>query len=453
VAIVVTGFMALAKAAAQSSGIAGLTIAEYPGMIMTDSDESFRAKVESQIVPAVVAGLTARGPAKPQADKLLEPEPGAIAFAGGFDELQDYYYDRGWTDGLPIVPPTPGRVQSFLKLTKRSPTEVIGVLAPEMREATVLSVAINGVMAGCRPELFPILLAIVEAIADPEFRIEDAGSTPGWESLVVVSGPLVETLDFNSGSGVLRVGRRANTSVGRFVRLYARNVAGLRIPPFATDKASIGTTFNVAAAEDDGVISELGWSPYRTDFGFRLEQSAVIVQSVVAVSGPIYSFGDTARQHLDFIALRFAETIRFWCFSGLVYRHWHPLLVLSPAVARVVAADGFAKTDVRQYLREHMLMTAADLERSALQAGVNPKDFNLKAMVDAGDIPSEYATSDDPQRLVPMCLKADWINIVVAGDPARNQSRVYVNNHEQGPPIGRLIADSAGQVSGEAQRE
>src|SRR5213595_534129 len=86
-------------------------------------------------------------------------------------------------------------------------------------------------MAGCRPEYMPVLVAIVEAIAEPVFRVEDAGSTPGWEPLVIVSGPIAGALDLNHGQGVMRVGRQANTTLGRFLRLYLRNVAGLRIPP------------------------------------------------------------------------------------------------------------------------------------------------------------------------------------------------------------------------------
>jgi len=91
------------------------------------------------------------------------------------------------------------------------------------------------------------------------------------------------------------------------------------------------------------------------------------------------------------------------------------------------------------------LITAEDLELSASRAGVSRADFNLNAMVAAGDIPPEYGLSNDPARLVPMCIKADWINIIVAGDSARNQSRVYVNNHEQGPPISRRIVVSGGR--------
>ncbi|QTV80496.1 hypothetical protein [Microbacterium sp. NIBRBAC000506063] len=111
----------------------------------------------------------------------------------------------------------------------------------------------------------------------------------GLGTLVVVSGPLVKTLDFNYEGGMMRVGRRANSSVGRFVRLYMRNVAGLRTEPGVTDKAAIGRTFNVALAENDDLTIEVGWNPDRVDAGFALEDTVVSVQSVVGISGPAYS--------------------------------------------------------------------------------------------------------------------------------------------------------------------
>src|SRR5919201_3987899 len=159
-----------------------------------------------------------------------------------------------------MIPPTLERIGRFLAHTRRGPDEVVGRLLPENRAATVWSIAVNGVMAGGRPEYMPVLVAIVEAIADPIFRVEDAGSTPGWEPLVIVSGPVARRLDLNHGQGVMRVGRQANTSVGRFLRLYLRNVAGLRIPPGAGDKGSIAGSFNVALAEDEDAAAALGWS-------------------------------------------------------------------------------------------------------------------------------------------------------------------------------------------------
>ena len=164
----------------------------------------------------------------------------------------------------------------------------------EGREASILSIAVNGVMAGCRPEYMPVLIAIIEAMCDPQYRIEDCGSTPGWEPVVIVSGPIVKQLDFNYGQGMMRVGRQANTSIGRFVRMYLRNICGFRIPPGAGDKGSIGQSFLVAMAEDEDSAREIGWPTYAEDRGFEAGENVVTVHSVVAITSPIYSGGDRA---------------------------------------------------------------------------------------------------------------------------------------------------------------
>src|SRR5690606_28807769 len=134
-------------------------------------------------------GLTStrRGERTPNAG---EPGPREIVFRGDLEEVNDHFYRAGWSDGLPIVPPTIDRVERFLRYTDRAPDEVIGVCPPENREATIWNTAVTGVMAGCRPEYMPVLIAIVEAITQPEFRLQDAGSTPGWEPVVTVSGEI-----------------------------------------------------------------------------------------------------------------------------------------------------------------------------------------------------------------------------------------------------------------------
>ena len=133
-------------------------------------------------------------------------------------------------------------------------------------------------------------------MCDPQFRIEDCGSTPGWEPVVIVSGPIVKQLDFNYGQGMMRVGRQANTSIGRFVRMYLRNICGFRIPPGAGDKGSIGQSFLVAMAEDEDSAREIGWPTYGEDRGFAAGENVVTVHSVVAITSPMYSGGDRARR-------------------------------------------------------------------------------------------------------------------------------------------------------------
>jgi hypothetical protein len=446
IAIVSTGFLRQADAITRALGIPHLPVAEYPGTIPTDTPEVRLAKSREAVAPTVIDLLLksdgqadrdaeAEREAPGAATAEPEPAPRSIVFSGTLDQVDDFFYERLWTDGLPVVPPTLERVDEFLRHTHRGPEEVLGVLAPDYREATVWSVAVNGVMAGCLPEYLPILIATVEAIADPGFRIQDGGSTPGWEPLVIVSGPVVQRFGFNTETGLMRVGRRANTSIGRFLRLFMRNVAGLR--PGTTDKGSIGTTFNVALAEDDAATANVGWPPLRVERGFTLEDDVVTVQSVYAISPPVYS-GGTASDHLDALGYILGATGGHWISAGLEFRQFHPLLLLGPSVARVLAEAGLSKDDVRQELYARAKVEAHWVDRWAVPSGVASSE-RLTKLIERGDAPPDFAENDDPHRLVPALLGPEWTNIVVAGDPGRNQSRFYIQNHAQGSPQSRRV--------------
>ncbi len=434
VSLVSTEFLKQARAVAQGLGIPELAIAEYPGVPMVDGIDEVREKVEKVLVQQIINGLSATAEATV---KLAEPGPRNIVFKGTLEEVHEFFYRNLWTEGLPIIPPTTEKVEQFLKFTDRFPDEVIGICPPENREATVWNIAVNGVMAGCRPEYMPILIAVVEAILEPEFSLEDAGATPGWEPLILLNGPIIKELDFNYGSGVMRVGRQANTSIGRFLRLYMRNVAGFRIPPGTTDKATIGCTFNVALAENEEAVAEIGWKPFSVDRGFNHGENVVTVQSVLYISPPIYSGGVRAPDHVQIIAEVIGQTCSYWSFTGMNNGKWYPLLVISPSIAKVIASDGWTKDDVRKYLYENVKIPASLVEKYARNIGNTT--FSLFTQVEKGVIPKDYCQSTDPNRLVRVFLKPEWMGIVVAGDPGRNQSRGYVNNHRMGGRVSRKI--------------
>jgi hypothetical protein len=403
-------------------------------VVSVDSREELTQKVTRTLVDNIIQAFT-----KPvtQAARIKEPEPDEIIFRGTLDEVQEFFIRRQWTDGLPVIPPTIDRVERFLQFTDRSREDLIGILLPESRAATVWNIAVNGVMAGCRPEYMPVLLAVIEAVSDHEFRIEDAGSTPGWEPLIVLNGPIIKDLNINCETGVMRVGRQANTSMGRFLRLFMRNVAGLRIPPGTTDKATIGETFKVALAENEEVLTELGWESFSVSRGFKPDDSVVTVQSVVYATAPIASGGDKARDHLDTFVEVFGGAMSTWTHMAVNWGKFFPLLVISPSIARVLAKDGLQKKDVQQYLYDHSKVSVASMERLAWQGGFT--GFSLRRMVDEKLISHLYCESDDPERMVPVFLKPEWIGIVVSGDSGRNRSRGYVQNHEQGPPVSKRI--------------
>jgi hypothetical protein len=438
VAIGATGFDGMGRAIGRAMGIGHVPIAVYPGVILTDTSEVFRHKVRTVLAEAVTRALTDRVDKVSEAvPDEREPAPREVVFSGTLDDVHEEFAERQWSDGLPIVPPTIERVERFLQWTDRQPDDVIGVLLPEKREATVWNVAVNGVMAGCRPEYMPVLLALVECAGDRVFKIEDAGSTPGWEPLIVLSGPLVDELGFNSSTGVMRIGRQANTSVGRFLRLLMRNVAGLRIPPGNTDQGAIASSFNVVLAENDQAATDLGWPTFREERGYRRDQTVVGLQSVVSTSAPIYTGGDRAEDHLETLNLLFANAMGPWSYTGIKNQAWHPLLVLGPSVARALADFGLSKDDVRRYLYDHSLMSAGWMERYAKQVGSTA--FNLTELANDGKISTDYAESDDPDRLVRMIPHPESISIVLSGNPNRNQSRAFINNHAQGASVTRPV--------------
>ena len=433
--IISSAFLKQAEVVKRGLGVP-LAIGVYPGVPLLDSAEDLARKVEESLAPGLLAGLTVGAAAEAAVETTDEHRAGAVVFRGSLQQVQDYFYQQMWTDGLPVIPPTRERIDEFLAFTDRKPDEVICAIPQEGREASILSIAINGVLAGCRPEYMPVLIAVIEAMADPVFRIEDCGSTPGWEPVVIVSGAIAKELDFNCGQGMMRFGRQANTSVGRFVRIYLRNVCGFRIPPGAGDKGSIGQSFLVAMAEDEDAAREIGWPTYGQDRGFGAGESAVTVRSVINFTGPMYSAGTHAVDHVQLWAELMTQSFMYWAYTAFKTGEWYPLVVAGPGVAKVVASE-WSKQEVRQYLYDHMKMTA---ERATHYARVaSTPTFTFEHYVKEGLIPASYTASDDPERLVNIVIRPEMIDIVIGGDPGRNQSRAYLCNHIQGAPVSRAV--------------
>lgn len=433
--IIGSGFHQQAKMVSKGLGVP-LAMGIYPGPPMVDSEETLLRKVEESVAPGLLDGLTKSQRTDAGASGSDEPSPWDIVIRGGYDDIQDYFYRQLWTDGLPVTPPTRERVEAFLSWTDRRHDEVIRILPQEGREASIYSIAVNGVMTGCRPEYMPVLVALVEAIADPNFRVEDAGSTPGWEPLVIINGPVIRQLDFNSGQGVMRVGRQANTTIGRFLRMYLRNICGYRIPPGVGDKGSIAGTFHVALAEDEESAAAIGWSTFGEDCGFSRNDSVVTVTSVNCVSPPVYSSGDHAvdnvQQFVDVLGRMFA----YWSQSGVKRGYWFPLIVIGPSIAKVIASE-WSKDEVREFIWKRATISASLMAHFAKQTG--GWTMNLRELVEEGTLPGYYATSDDPERQVPMIVRAGDIGLVVAGDADRNQSRGYMSNNTQGRRTSKKI--------------
>ena len=192
-------------------------------------------------------------------------------------------YDRGWTDGLPVVPPTPERILRMLAGTRRDPREVVGEIPPELAPCTVEKVAVNAVMAGCRPEYMPVVLAALEAALDPGFTLHGVTCSTCFSSpVIIVNGPVARRIGMNSGLNALGQGNRANATIGRAVNLVVRNVGGGR--PGEIDRATLGSPgkYTFCFAEDE---SDPGWEPLSTSRGVPAGRSAVTVFAGDGIQG------------------------------------------------------------------------------------------------------------------------------------------------------------------------
>ena len=402
-----------------------LPYAVHPGHLNLATVEQVQKNAAGIMLDQVIKGLTVQPP-----EEKSSEEPGLrdSVFRGTFEEVNAFFYEREWSEGLPVVPPTVEKVEHFLKFTERSADHVIGRLLPDNREATVWNIAVNGVMAGCRPEYMPVLIAIVEGMADPVFGQEHLGHTPGTETLIIVNGKIIKDLDFNCTQGALRPGFQANTSVGRFWRLYLRNVAGFL--PHKTDKGCFGGNFRIVLAENEEAVAGAGWEPLSVDQGFKAGDNVVTVTSCTEATQAIEVGAPTAEEILNNIEARMADNHLFiqFFFRGMRTR---PTIVITPAALKVFSNAGYTKAKVKQHFYEN-----AKLKVSRLSGMIVNRFYKG---IEEGNWPEQLGTSKDTNRYVQMVSCPDDFLIVVSGDPDRDHVLICANNGYIGYPVTKKI--------------
>lgn len=273
------------------------------------------------------------------------------------DDPFEACFERGWSDGLPVVPPTPVRVLRMLKGTRRKPDEVVGLMPPDLVPCTVEKVAINAVMAGCKPEYMPVLLAALEAALTDEFGLHGLICTTMFGSpLIIVNGPAARAVGMNSGVNALGQGNRANATIGRALQLIIRNVGGGR--PGEIDRATLGNpgkySFCFAEAED----SE--WLPLAQERGIESGRSAVTLFPGEGVQGII----DQKSRDPESLARSFALSLRAVDHAKLAMAG-DAVLVVSPEHARVFIDAGWSKQRLREELDRLLLAPGKDLVAGA----------------------------------------------------------------------------------------
>lgn len=319
---------------------------------------------------------------------------------------------RGWTDGLPIVPPTLGRVDAMIAATNAPPDEVLGHVEPLRGVATVEKLAANAVMAGCRPEHFPVVLAAVGAMLEPAFNMRGVQTTDeNVAPLLIVSGPRARQLGINAGYGVLGPGWPANATIGRALRLVMQNVGGGW--PGAVSLAGLGqpARYTLCIAERD----DAPWPPLHVELGYRPEQTVVIVQraeTVINVTGM-----------LDDLASAMGSAVS--CFSML----WSGRVaaIVAPFVAAKAAREGWSRADVQRYLHAEGRMPVDVWKRSWLRATAQPHAW------------PDWIRAAEGEGRLPVVRDPSDITVVVAGADLAIPQNAYLPSW--GHPPCRIVRE------------
>lgn len=321
------------------------------------------------------------------------PAVDTVAADADYDAVNDYFYARGWTDGLPIVPPTAARVAAMLGgMPWRDPDELISVVPPTMGRATLQQVAVNAVMAGCRPEYLPVVVAALEAVSEPEYGLAHRQTTThAGAPLIIVNGPVVARLKINCGRGVFGPGWRANATIGRALRLVLVNVGGAGPLVDASQTGHPGKyTYCIAEYE-----AANPWQPLHVERGFGREQSVV---TVVNAEAP-HSMTENVQTDADEIVRTFASCMATLGVNNL-YSQGHPILVLGIEHAQHISAAGWSKRDLQHAL----------FERARQPWGLMKHRGKSK-----GPRFPEFVDRSDDASMVPIVRAPEDLIIVVAG--------------------------------------
>jgi len=346
-----------------------------------------------------------------------------IEIAPADDEFE-FMFDQGFTDGLPVVPPTPERVIRMLSGTRRDPQQVIALVPPNMGEATVEKIAINAVLAGCRPDYLPVVIAALEAVCTDAFNIHGVmATTMGASPVLVVNGPIRKLIGMNMGIGALGQGNRANAAIGRALRLAIRNIGGAK--PGGTERSTLGNPmkFTMCFAEWE---ERSHWTPLHVERGFAPTDS--VVTAYAMTSGPSLIVDQTSRT-----AAQIAGSIGL----GMESIH-HPrahmmtdaLLVVCPEHVDTLQTGGYSKADLRRRIQA--------VTSRPLRELVSDEVSGVGMSADKARTLSKEALD----RRLPKFASEDMIHIVVAGSDAGKFSGVFhgwVGGEIGSMPVSRLI--------------
>ena len=358
----------------------------------------------------------------------LKPLTSAQHEVEDLDAAIELYFQKGWTDGLPVVPPTEEKVARFIDAAGREPDEVIGLYPSRKRVVKVEKVAINAVMAGCLPEYFPVVLAIMEALTDPDFGLHGANASTGSMALgFIVNGPIRNQIGMNYRGNVMGPGNRANSSIGRAVRLTQINVMGsiagagnhVEKERTALDRSTMGQPakyagYHIVENEEDFPTM----TPLQVELGYQREQSVV---TVFPTSGHLQ-----ISAHTDNSGEAIVETIAHHLIGAGKVAARFAAVVLPPECMEHFVRDGWSKADIRKGIAESSTRTVAWAKQQGWAPTSGPIDRR------GGEV-----LPGDDEKTINVGGKEHHIYVVSAGGPAG--AFIHLLLPYGGGPISKVI--------------
>ncbi len=320
---------------------------------------------------------------------------GRVPVADSFEAVSNLFFENGWSDGLPIIPPTEEAVERMLAGTNRDPAEVVATIPNRWGEATVEKIAINAVMAGCLPEYLPLIIAAVSIMGEESLSLYGIQpTTHPVAPLLIVNGPIAKKLDINSKSGVFGPGWRSNATIGRAIRLILMNIGGGF--PGKTDMSTQGQpskyTFCVAENEEDSP-----WEPLHVERGFDASTSTV---TLAGIENP-HNINDHTAITAEEVLITIVSVMTTMGSNTILYQNGTSVLALGPEHAATIARDGFSKSDVKAYIHE--------------KARVPRRRFYERAF-------QQYYRDFDEDALIPVVAEKEELLVMVVGGPGKHSS-------------------------------
>lgn len=422
------GFTEQAVYTAYNNGIAVLRTAEYPGAFATHTEEQLIANTRNVTWPQILAGLTTPI-TQGEIDAATNADHGDLrddVFWGDLRQIDSFFVSMQWSDGLPFIPPTYEEANRYLEYTDYPWHKTIVVMPGAYRNITAWHVAVNAIMSGCKPEYMPILIAITQAMAGPEFR-RTLLSTHAWAPYCIINGPMARQLGIDNGQG--QINEQANMCIGRFLNLAIMNFMGYYVK--TNRMGTFGYPMAWCIVEDDAACQRVGWEPLHVQRGMGINESSVTVTSALMWGNNMAVSTQDPQKIMQLIAWDISE--RGQCALGSSQQFTPRTILLTEPTARILAQEYETIEELEDSLIIWSRRPVKERAFANLYANTGgQKDYTLEQYIqhikrsEGGQTTPTPPWYDRRQTTIETIatMRKDSTIFIITGDTARNKVQV-----------------------------